>query len=90
MQLLRRIPAIRLIAIAACLMATGVYFAFTPTPTMADGGCVCGGGMNGKCDGAQRCVCYGYNGGCDGCEWTDDSKCKKCGSSFGDGDCEIE
>ena len=78
MQLLRRIGWIRIVAIAACLLASGVYFTFTPTRTLAEGSCVCGGGMNEKCGDGQRCRCYGINGGCSNCEWIDDSSCKKC------------
>ncbi len=79
MSLPKRIPWIRVIAIVACLLASGVYFTFTPTRTLADEAtCTCGGGLDGKCDGGQRCVCLfnAQTGLCTNCVWNDDRSCK--------------
>lgn len=70
----KRITLTRLVATALCVLALSVYITFAPTSINA-ASCTCGGGLSGKCDGGQRCVCMSQNGVCTGCEWSDDRTC---------------
>jgi hypothetical protein len=53
MQLLSKISWIRVTAIVACLMASGVYFTFAPNRALAEASCTCGGGMINNVRGAS-------------------------------------
>jgi hypothetical protein len=77
MSLPGKTTLIRLVAIVACLMAFSVYSASAPSGSYA-ASCTCGGGMDNKCDGADRCVCFSLNGACTKCEWSNnDANCRK-------------
>jgi hypothetical protein len=79
MQLLSKISWIRVTAIVACLLASGVYITLTPDRTVAEeASCTCGGGMDQQCSGGQRCICLSQNGTCTSCVWNDDKFCKPC------------
>lgn len=69
-----RTMLMRLVASVLCVLALSVYITFAPTSINA-ASCTCGGGLSGKCDRGQRCVCMSQNGVCTGCEWTDDRTC---------------
>jgi hypothetical protein len=79
MRVTRRTILMRLMAIVLCLSAFGVYVTFAPAPSYAEATCTCGGGLDGKCDGNDLCVCFIENGACTRCVWDrNNSTCKPC------------
>lgn len=77
MTRLGKATRMRLMAIVLCLLAFSVYIAFAPSGSYA-ASCTCGGGMDNKCDGSDRCVCMSVNGACTRCEWSNnDANCTK-------------
>lgn len=68
----------RILALAMCVLALGVFFAFAPRPVSAeDCQCVYGGDpfTPGACFNGQRCMC-GSPPNC-GCMWKDDANCAR-------------